>query len=161
MKIFSDPKMRSIEGYISMTLLFIMFLIVLLEIILTNLRMGLTWTNDASIWIWVWMIFMGFPELERTNQHLQADIIMGRFSPKIQNSVYLITDIVFFGILSHLILIAYKYVIFVWSNSPTTLTLLPMGLLYLSFFIGSILAFIRILLRITRRILYFNQVTEA
>ncbi len=160
MKIFADAKARSIEGYICAGLLLCMLMIVLMEILLINLRKGLPWTNDASIWIWVWMIFMGFSELERTNQHLQADIIMNKFSVKIQNIVYLLTDILFSVFLVHLILIAYKYIQFVWGNTPTTLSILPMGVLYSSFFVGSILALLRIILRIFRRIAYHKIIKE-
>lgn len=160
MKIFADARTRSIEGYISTGLLLCMLIVVLMEILLINLRKGLPWTNDASIWIWVWMIFMGFSELERTNQHLQADIIMNKFSVKIQNIVYLFTDILFGMFLMHLILIAYKYIQFVWGNTPTTLSILPMGVLYSSFFVGSILALFRIVLRIFRRIAYYKTIKE-
>ncbi len=161
MKIFADPQTRSIEGYISTILLFLMFMVVLLEIVLINLRKGLPWTNDASIWIWVWMIFMGFSELERTNQHLQADIIMNKFPVVVQNFLFLLTDILSAAILLHLIFIARKYIGFVWDNTPTTLTILPMGVLYSAFFVGAILSFIRMMLRISKRIIHYRNVTEA
>ncbi len=93
-------------------------------------------------------IFFAIPEVERQNAQLRMGFLAEMLAPKIQGGLYLLIDLIYFGIMINLSWIGYKTVLRTWRNESVTLPTTD-ALLYASAFIASFF----VLYRIARRIL--------
>jgi TRAP-type C4-dicarboxylate transport system permease small subunit len=145
------PSIYSPEG-IAATLIFCALIVVLVIQILgrTPLFTGPVWTEELARWLWIWMAFIGIGEVERTNKQLRMDLFghaLGALGRKI---LFTIIDLVYLGIVLHLVWIGWFTVLRTWRNESVTLPL-PDGAMYLAALIGLVLVVWRVVARLTGR----------
>lgn len=146
---FMRPRsIHSPEG-IAATIIFVVLIAVLVIQILgrTPLFAGPVWTEELARWLWVWMAFVAIGEAERTNSQLRMDILVGFVGPRARRWLFTIIDLVYLGIMAHLVWIGFKTVMRTWNNASVTLPV-PDGMLYLAAFVGLVCVLIRIVLRL-------------
>jgi TRAP-type transport system small permease protein len=99
------------EGIVATLLLVAVVATVFLQVIG---RAGLSrppiWTEELSRWLFVWMIFLGLPEVERTGAHLQVELIPGILPPTLRMILFTIIDLVMLAVISDLVWVGLKTV---------------------------------------------------
>lgn len=140
------------EG-IAASILFVVLIVVLIIQILgrTPLFTGPVWTEEAARWLWVWMAMIAIPEVERTDSQLRMGFLVERLQTRARLAVLTIIDLVYLGVVLHLIWIGWKTIQRTWSNEAVTLPATD-AVLYASGFVAMIL----IANRVIRRILGFG-----
>ena len=141
-------RLYSPEG-IAATLIFCGLIIVLLIQILgrTPLFKGPVWTEELARWLWVWMAFIGIGEVERTNSQLRMDLfgpLLGRLGRKM---LFTLIDLVYLGVVLHLVWIGYFTFLRTWRNESVTLPF-PDGAMYLAALVGLALVVWRVSARL-------------
>ncbi|TKW68802.1 MAG: TRAP transporter small permease [Paracoccus denitrificans] len=141
------------EG-IAASILFIVLIVVLMIQIIgrTPLFVGPVWTEEAARWLWVWMAMLAIPEVERTDSQLRMGFLVERLQKRARLIVLSIIDIVYLGVVIHLIWIGWNTIQRTWSNESVTLPATD-AILYASGFVAMIL----IANRVVRRILGFGH----
>jgi len=147
------PRSKYSPEGIAASILFIILIIVLLIQILgrTPLFTGPVWTEEAARWLWVWMAMIAIPEVERTDSQLRMGFLVERLQKRARIAVLTIIDLVYLGVVMHLIWIGWKTIQRTWSNEAVTLPATD-AVLYASGFVAMIL----IANRVIRRILGFS-----
>ncbi|WP_045680104.1 TRAP transporter small permease [Martelella endophytica] len=144
----SDLRRYSLEGTLA-ALIFIALIVVLAIQIFgrTPLFRGPVWTEELARWLWVWMAFIGIGEVERTDSQLRMDLLTGFLGPKAKAWLFTLIDLVYLGIVAHLVWIGFKTVMRTWANASVTLPVSD-GMLYLAALVGLVFVLIRIVLRL-------------
>lgn len=138
----------SIEGIVASILFIALILVMALQILgRTPLVAGPVWTEEAARWIWVWMAMIGIVEVERTDGQLRMGFLIESLRRPVRLIVFTLIDVIYLGIVVHLIWIGWKTVQRTWSNEAVTL---PMSdaVLYASGFVAVILIANRVIRRI-------------
>ena len=136
---------RTIEGVVVCA--FITF--VILSFVQVVLRYGfgrpLTWAEEVSRYLFVWVVFVGAGIAARYKAHIALDFLVSRFTPRVQRRVAMLV-----GALSFVMLL----LVFVWygwfltqvsmrQESPATG--IPVGWATLAIPVGGIVAVINLL----------------
>nr|WP_245398712.1 TRAP transporter small permease [Oceaniglobus trochenteri] len=116
----------------------------------TPLFRGPVWTEETARWLWVWMAFIGIAEVERQDSQLKMAFLAELLPETGRRILYTLIDLVYLGIVGHLIWIAYKTVLRTWNNVTVTLPTTD-AVLYASGLVAAILILHRILRRILGR----------
>jgi TRAP-type C4-dicarboxylate transport system permease small subunit len=139
----------SLEGTVSAILFIILFVVLLIQVFgRTPLFDGPVWTEEGARWLWVWMVFVGIGEVERTGSHLKMDFLVVLVPKRARQVIYSVIDIVYFAVIAHLAWIGWKTVLRTLDNESVTLPTVD-AVLYASAFVAMIL----ILYRVARRLL--------
>ncbi|QDY70440.1 TRAP transporter small permease [Qingshengfaniella alkalisoli] len=143
------PGKYSAEGIAASLLFVALIFIVMLQILgRTALFTGPVWTEEAARWLWVWMAMIGISEVERTDSQLRMGFLVEALRRRIRVAIFTIIDVIYLGIVVHLIWIGWKTVQRTWSNESVTLPVSD-AVLYASGFIAMILVANRVIRRIT------------
>ncbi|WP_281985570.1 TRAP transporter small permease [Thalassorhabdomicrobium marinisediminis] len=149
------PSRYSVEGTVAAVLFIVLIAVVLVQILgRTPVLRGPVWTEEVARWIWVWMAFIGIAEVERQDGQLKMAFLADLLPAKVRLVLYTLIDVVFLGLVGHLIWISYKTVLRTSNNISVTLPTTD-AVLYASALIG----FVLILYRILRRIFGRRDVT--
>ncbi|EPX78267.1 TRAP transporter small permease [Litoreibacter arenae] len=150
-----NPRKYSIEGIVASVIFIVLIGVVLIQVFgRTPLFRGPVWTEEAARWLWVWMAFIGIAEVERQDGQLKMAFIAELLPDGARRILYTGIDLVYLGIVCHLIWIGYKTVLRTWDNVSVTLPTTD-AVLYASGFVAAIL----ILHRIVRRLIGRRDVT--
>ncbi len=146
-----DAPRYSIEGVVASVLFIVLIGVVLLQVFgRTPLLRGPVWTEEAARWLWVWMAFIGIAEVERKDGQLKMAFLAEMLSVGARRALYTLVDLVYLGIVGHLIWIAYKTVLRTWDNTSVTLPTTD-AVLYASGLVAVILIAHRIIRRLFGR----------
>lgn len=149
------PSKYSIEGIVASVIFIVLIGIVLVQVFgRTPLFRGPVWTEEAARWLWVWMAFIGIAEVERQDGQLKMAFLADMLPAGARRILYTLIDLVYLGIVCHLIWIAYKTVLRTADNVTVTLPTTD-AVLYAS----GLVAVILIAHRIVRRLLGRRDVT--
>lgn len=106
----------------------------------------LSWSEEASRYMFIWMIYIGVSYGVKQGRHIKVDFIMGLFPAPIKNAILIISDLIFMGFSLYIIVagsgIASK-ILSLGQRSPAMGV--QMGYIYLATVIGFSLTFIRLL----------------
>jgi TRAP-type C4-dicarboxylate transport system permease small subunit len=150
-----NPRKYSIEGIVASVIFIVLIGVVLIQVFgRTPLFRGPVWTEEAARWLWVWMAFIGIAEVERQDGQLKMAFIADLLPDGARRILYTCIDLVYLGIVCHLIWIGYKTVLRTWDNVSVTLPTTD-AVLYASGLVAAIL----ILHRIVRRLIGRRDVT--
>lgn len=150
------PRKYSPEGIVASVFFIVLIGIVLIQVFgRTPLFRGPVWTEEAARWIWVWMAFIGIAEVERQDAQLKMAFLAERLPDQARRALYTVIDLVYLGIMGHLIWIGYRTVLRTWNNTSVTLPTTD-ALLYASALVASVL----ILHRIFRRLIGRNGYSD-
>ena len=144
----SPTKKTSPEGWISTGLLLGVFVVILLQIFSRHLPIPIPiWTEELSRWLWVWLVFVGMAEVERSDSHLKMDLFAGKiaFVPRVL--LFMALDILCILVFIELIQIGYKGAM---RNLHATAVTLPVTMIF--FYAAYPVAGIFIVLRIAQRL---------
>ncbi|MCK8462887.1 TRAP transporter small permease [Aliiroseovarius sp. S1339] len=150
-----NPRKYSIEGIVASVFFIVLIGVVLIQVFgRTPLFRGPVWTEETARWLWVWMAFIGISEVERQDGQLKMAFLADLLPGGARRILYTVIDLVYLGIVGHLIWIAYKTVLRTSDNVSVTLPTTD-AVLYASGLVATVL----ILHRIVRRLLSRRDVT--
>lgn len=115
----------------------------------TPLMTGPVWTEELARWLWVWMALIGIGAVERNDSHLRMSFLTGLLPQAVQRGLQILTDLIYIGLASHLIWIAWKSVKRTWSYEAVSLPTTD-AVLYAS----ACVAMILIVLRVAQRLFF-------
>jgi len=117
-----NPRKYSIEGIVASVIFIVLIGVVLIQVFgRTPLLRGPIWTEETARWLWVWMAFIGIAEVERQDGQLKMAFLANLLPDGARRILYTVIDLVYLGIVGHLVWIAYKTVLRTWDNVTVTL----------------------------------------
>lgn len=142
--------LNKFEEYILVILLFNMSLLLLLQIIARYIfQSSFSWSEELVRYMFIWSTFIGIPYCIKEGNSLKITQFTDKLPLKLQANIFLINKIIlllFFCIIS-----IYSYIVTYstfLSNQKSPALELPLWTIYLSVFVASILAIIRLLEKI-------------
>lgn len=143
-----NPRRYSVEGIVASALFIVLIGTVMIQVFgRTPLFRGPVWTEEAARWLWVWMALLGIAEVERQNGQLKMAFLADLLPGGARRALYTLIDLVYLGIVGHLIWIGYKTVLRTADNATVTLPTTD-AVLYASGPIAAILISLRIVRRL-------------
>jgi TRAP-type C4-dicarboxylate transport system permease small subunit len=137
------------EAVAASVVFIVLFFIILWQVFgRTPLMTGPVWTEELARWLWVWMALIGIGAVERNASHLRMSFLTGLLPRVVQRGLQILTDLIYIGLASHLIWIAWKSVKRTWNYEAVSLPATD-AVLYASAFVAMIL----IVLRVAQRLL--------
>lgn len=100
------------------------FLIITTVLVLINVflryffNMGIIWSEEVATGCFVWCVFLGSAACYKRKLHVGVDMIVKKFSPKVQHKINLVVYLILLVINSSLTLIAIQY-LRVSARKPT------------------------------------------
>ena len=145
-------KKTSPEGWAAAGLLLGVFLVILLQILSRYLPLPApVWTEELSRWLWVWLVFVGIAEVERTDAHLKMDLLAPLLPPRFRTLIFLAIDLLSLVVFVELIRIGYKGAL--RSMDATSVTLpVTMVFFYAAYPVAGVFIVLRVMQRIVRRL---------
>jgi TRAP-type transport system small permease protein len=147
----SQRRKYSPEGIVATVVLIAMVATVFLQVIG---RAGLShppiWTEELSRWLFVWMIFLGLPEVERTGAHLQVDLLPNMLPAKARKVLFTLIDLAMLAVFSELVWIGYKTVVRTMRATSVTMPTTD-AVLYAAFPVAGVFVIFRVVQRMVRR----------
>lgn len=145
------PRKYSFEGIVASVLFIVLIGIVLIQVFgRTPVFRGPVWTEEAARWVWVWMAFIAIAEVERQDGQLKMAFLADLLPETARRILYTLIDLVFLGLVGHLVWISYKTVLRTSNNISVTLPTTD-AVLYASALAGFVLILYRIVRRLTGR----------
>lgn len=139
------------EGIVASVLFIVLFGVVLLQIFgRTPLVSGPVWTEEMARWLWVWMAFVGIGAVERDDAQLRMGFLVEALPGRGRLVLFTLIDLVYLGIVGHLVLIAFRTVERHATYAAVTLPV-PDAVLYASGFVAMLLILHRVLRRLFSR----------
>jgi TRAP-type C4-dicarboxylate transport system permease small subunit len=87
-----DRAMRILEKameYLVASIMFFLVTIVFIQVLLRYvLQTSLPWTEEMARYLFVWLVFIATSVCVKKEAHLGIDVIVVRFSPKVQRHLY-------------------------------------------------------------------------
>ena len=150
----SQPHKRrySPEGIAASAVLIAMVATVFLQVVG---RAGLAhppiWTEELSRWLFVWMVFLGLPEVERKQAHLQVELLPTLMPAKLQMIVSMLIDAVLVLLMGQLVWVGFKTVMRTLHAAAVTMPTSD-AVLYAAFPIAGVFIIFRVLQRMAGRL---------
>jgi TRAP-type C4-dicarboxylate transport system permease small subunit len=89
-----DKALTKLEGYILITLLFVMVVMAFLQVVLRNLfSSGILWADIFLRHILLWLGFLGAAIATSENRHINIDALRRFFSKRMRAAVEVLTDL--------------------------------------------------------------------
>lgn len=128
----------------------LMVLFVFLNVVLrTFFNSGLTWSEELARYLFVYVTYIGAISAMRSNAHLGVDTLLSRVKPKVQMTLYLISQTLIAVIMCILVQGAFKMVL-QNTQSRTAALNIPYSVLYF----GGIITGVSIAILAAGNILY-------
>ena len=126
---FMDKLFKGID-YFTGILTGLMVVFVFLNVVLrTFFNSGLTWSEELSRYLFVYVTYIGAISAMRVNGHLGVDTLISRMKPKVQMTMYVVSQILIAVIMGILIHGSYKMVL-QNTESKTAALGIPYSVLY-------------------------------
>jgi TRAP-type C4-dicarboxylate transport system permease small subunit len=88
-----DKALTKFEGYILITLLFVMVVMAFLQVVLRNLfSSGILWADIFLRHLLLWLGFLGAAIATSENRHINIDALRRFFSKRMRSAVEVLTD---------------------------------------------------------------------
>lgn len=125
------------------------------------LESPLSWTEEATRYLFVWFVFMGVSYGIRNNTHIRVNVIETLY-PKVEPVFSLIQDIVGAAFIFYMVPAAFKSMRFIAMRHQISAGLhLPMVYVYGALLVGLCLSVIRVIQRFYFRILSCRNYKEG
>lgn len=134
---------KKVFSYLDRSIEFMIFIIFVLMVIVGGLQVfnrfvlnqSLSWSEEFQKFAHIWLIFFTIPVGYNRGSHIGMNILVGRFSPKIQQTLILISDLLWLGLAGAIV--SYTTVIMRVAKNQTSPGLgVRMDLVYLSLAVG-------------------------
>ena len=116
------------------------------------LKSSIMWTQEMSLYPYVWLVFLGACSCDRDRSNISFTIVHDMVPEKVKKVFHLIGSIMIVTALIVLIPSAVDFYIY-YMNRPTAIMKIPLGICYFSFAIYQVFTIIRYLYRIVESIL--------
>ena len=148
---------RTPEAVIASIIFILLFVIIMVQVLgRSPLFVGPIWTEELARWLWVWMALIGIGAVEKNDGQLRMGFLAALLPQRIQQLLSLSTDIVYVGLVGHLVWIAYKSVLRTASYESVSLPATD-GVLYASALVAMLLVAVRILRRLRQNLASFGS----
>ncbi len=141
-------KMEWVEKYLAISLFLAMLLVLTVQIISRYfLSVAIPWTEEASRWLYIYIVFIGASEAVSRRDHIAVDIVPSRLSVQAN----LILDILIHGVFAAIsLVIVYRGYLFAERmDRLSSVTMdVQMSLLYAAVPLGFTLIFIKSILNV-------------
>ena len=88
-----DKVLTKLEGYILITLLFVMVVMAFLQVVLRNLfSSGILWADIVLRHLLLWLGFLGAAIATSENRHINIDVVRRFLSKRMRSAVEVLTD---------------------------------------------------------------------
>ncbi|MCX7779521.1 MAG: TRAP transporter small permease [Negativicutes bacterium] len=98
---------------------------------------GLTWAEEASRYLFIWLIFMGAIVAYKDNAHLGVDTLVNKLSPKGKRILFIINNILLLVTMALCVDGTWKITLLT-ANQVSASMQLPMNYVYVSGLIASV-----------------------
>lgn len=89
-----DKVLTKLEGYVLITLLFVMVVMAFLQVVLRNLfSSGILWADIVLRHLLLWLGFLGAAIATSENRHINIDALRRFFSKRMRSAVEVLTDV--------------------------------------------------------------------
>jgi TRAP-type C4-dicarboxylate transport system permease small subunit len=140
--------------------LFLMTIFVFGNVVLRYLfNSGITWSEEASRFLFIWMTFLGAIVAFRHNQHLGVDLLVKRFPRPVKKIVYILINIVI-AFMLWLIFDGGLKLIGMNTENIAPATGIPMSYIFASSVIMSIGMFLVLIFNLYRVLKHDNAIDE-
>lgn len=110
--------MKEICEKISMFMLGTITIVLFAQIVLRNFTSnGLVWGNELSVYLNIWLVFLGATIIFADNKHVSMDFIMARFGEKVNRVVNIFNQLL---IMIFIVCVLYNTLIFLIENKGKT-----------------------------------------
>ena len=133
------------EEVIMMALLAMILAIMFGQVIMRYVfSAALSWSEEASRYLFIWLAFLGISYGIKTKSHLRVDLLE-TFVPGLKKPLEVFVDLVFLVFCVYMVRPGYEMVIFLRNTGQTSPAVgIPMYVVYLSLLCGYILAIARL-----------------
>lgn len=134
MKQFLDDLRREPEGFIGVTFLALMSILIFLQILFRYVfKLPLHWTEELARYLFIWLIYLGAILCIQWNRHLRIDIAINLFPEKYRGNIRKLGNIIFLIFCTVLFFVSLKVLSnIISSHQVSPAVQLPMYLVYLS-----------------------------
>ncbi|KKK36805.1 C4-dicarboxylate ABC transporter permease [Mesobacillus campisalis] len=120
---------KFLNGTIALSLAFMSLLVFGNVILRYAFNSGITWSEEMSRFLFVWMVFLGAIAALKDNMHLGVDIVTNALPPKLRKIAYVISNLLVLYVLYLLLVGSWKMTL-LNMNSTAPATGLPLSYLY-------------------------------
>ena len=114
----------------------------------------LSWSDEVCRYLFIWFTFLGISYCTQTNNHIRIDIIE-TLVPKLKKLFMFVGDAMLLAFMVFMLVPSYRQLIDVKNKNVTSPALMmPMWIVYLSFFVAIILTLLRLVQKYYR---YFTH----
>ena len=132
--------MKRIIEWINAILLFMIFAIIVMEILFRGvLRIPISWTDELSRSVYIIMVFLGASLALRDRSHITVDIVIRLIPESAKLVLRIISSLLMFPFIVFMVLGAVESMRRFWTIAIATVRWLTMGHLYLIVVISGVL----------------------
>ncbi|WP_099363662.1 TRAP transporter small permease [Fredinandcohnia onubensis] len=125
------------EEFICFTLIIGATLVLFINVILRNLGMGTSWSDEFIRYSFVWITFLGGAICVRIGAHVSVDLIDNFLKEKGKKIIFVLSSVIALVFLAAMFVVGVEQVIFTLNSGQTTPGLkIPIYFVYLAFPIG-------------------------
>ena len=156
---FMDKLFKGID-YFTGILTGLMVVFVFLNVVLrTFFNSGLTWSEELSRYLFVYVTYIGAISAMRANGHLGVDTLISRMKPQVQMVMYVVSQSLIAVIMGILIHGSYKMVIQNTASKTAALGI-PYSLLYFAGIITGVSIAILAIANIAHAVTHPSEISE-
>lgn len=150
------------EAVFMVILLFVMSIFIGLQVFMRYvMQNSLSWSEELSRYMYIYMLYLGISYGVRTNRHLRISVIQNLLKEKGQKVLSLLSDVLFLGFSIVVVINSTKVAMLIAKlGQVTASTGMPMYIVYMGVPIGFSLVIIRLLQNITHKTIHFNAPVE-
>lgn len=101
------------------------------------LNNSITWSEEISKYIMVWLVFVGAPVAMVQSRHIAIEILPNLFGTKIRAFVFFIVNCLIVATMGFWTLKGYQYTVAGWSQVIMSFDKIPLGVVFASIPFGS------------------------
>jgi len=121
-------------------LIFIVFVATMLQVIFRYLfNYPLLWTEEVARYVGIWFIMLSNARAIKDRTHACVDIVTSKMSQRVQKGLNIFNDIITLFVMSYLSYYILNMISRFFST-PSPAMRIPMGVVYIGYFIGCILS---------------------
>ena len=134
------------EEVIVLTLLAVMVVIMGIQVFMRYaVNYSLSWPEELTRYMFIWFVFIGMSYSVKYDIHIRINILE-TFVPRIEKSLRVIQDVIFFAFCIYMLPFAFKAVkMLIRTNQHSPAMQIPMYVVYVALLIGLLLTVFRLL----------------
>lgn len=154
---------KNFEPIIIVCLFYSIVSLITMQVILRfGFDSGFAWSEEASRFLFIWLMYFCFSYTTRNNNHIKISFLLDKLSPKLKKILMIIVDILFIIFAAILLAAAIRIYQSVSEYGDQAVTLdVSMNVVYGAGLIGYFLMLVRLMQRIVWKIKHFSDSMEV